>query len=265
MPGGPIETPAYGNIHGLPRSTCALCGECDLGCNYGAKNTPRPHVPVRRAARGRRHPRPPRGQGLPAARQRRGRRLRGHVRRPHRRRRASPRSGSRRRTIRCERLVLAAGTFGTTYLLLSNRSAFPGLSAALGTRFCGNGDLLGFVIERGATTASAATWLPTPGPVITSAIRVADGVDGATATRGAATTSRTRATRPSPPGSPRPARASARSPGRSSSAAGRLVEDLTDAGDSTPGRRPRRPARARLVDRRARCRCSAWAATSPTA
>ena len=48
---------------------------------------PRPHVPVRRAARRRRHPRTSRGQGLPAARQRRGRRLRGHVRRPHRRRR----------------------------------------------------------------------------------------------------------------------------------------------------------------------------------
>ena len=23
----------------LPRSTCRLCGECDIGCNYGSKNT----------------------------------------------------------------------------------------------------------------------------------------------------------------------------------------------------------------------------------
>ena len=27
------------NIHGRPRETCRLCGECDLGCNFGSKNT----------------------------------------------------------------------------------------------------------------------------------------------------------------------------------------------------------------------------------
>ncbi len=36
---GEIATPSYGNVHGLPRATCRLCGECDLGCNDGAKNT----------------------------------------------------------------------------------------------------------------------------------------------------------------------------------------------------------------------------------
>ena len=51
------------------------------------------------------------------------------------------------RTIRARRLVLAAGTFGTTYLLLRNRLALPGLSGALGTRFSGNGDLLGLVMD----------------------------------------------------------------------------------------------------------------------
>ena len=39
MPGAPIPPPAYGNLHGRPRSTCRLCGECDIGCNDGAKNT----------------------------------------------------------------------------------------------------------------------------------------------------------------------------------------------------------------------------------
>jgi cholesterol oxidase len=34
--GGPITTPDYGNVHGLPRVTCRMCGECDVGCNYGA-------------------------------------------------------------------------------------------------------------------------------------------------------------------------------------------------------------------------------------
>ena len=37
------------------------------------------------------------------------------------------------RTVTCDRLVLAAGTFGSTYLLLKNRAAFPELSERLGT------------------------------------------------------------------------------------------------------------------------------------
>ncbi len=39
MPGAPIDEPDHGNLHGLPRSTCRLSGECDVGCNYGSKNT----------------------------------------------------------------------------------------------------------------------------------------------------------------------------------------------------------------------------------
>ena len=27
------------NLHGRTRLTCLLCGECNVGCNYGAKNT----------------------------------------------------------------------------------------------------------------------------------------------------------------------------------------------------------------------------------
>src|SRR5215213_1793226 len=30
---------AIPNVHGMPRSTCRLVGECDVGCNYGAKNS----------------------------------------------------------------------------------------------------------------------------------------------------------------------------------------------------------------------------------
>ena len=41
------EEPAVGvpireehpNLHGVPRYTCRLVGECDIGCNFGAKNT----------------------------------------------------------------------------------------------------------------------------------------------------------------------------------------------------------------------------------
>ena len=36
-PGEPIRDAQ--NIHGTPRYTCRLVGECDIGCNYGSKNT----------------------------------------------------------------------------------------------------------------------------------------------------------------------------------------------------------------------------------
>ena len=73
----------------------------------------------------------------------------------------------------CDRLVLAAGTFGTSYLLLRNRAGFPGLSTALGTRFSGNGDVLTFLLharDRSRTRPLDASH----GPVITSAIRLSD-------------------------------------------------------------------------------------------
>jgi cholesterol oxidase len=44
-------------------------------------------------------------------------------------------------------VVLAAGTLGTTRLLLHNRKRLPGLSPALGTRFSGNGDALGAAFD----------------------------------------------------------------------------------------------------------------------
>ena len=36
VPGAPVPGD---NLHHRPRTTCVLCGECDLGCNFGAKNT----------------------------------------------------------------------------------------------------------------------------------------------------------------------------------------------------------------------------------
>ena len=38
VPGEPI-TEERPNLHGRTRQTCRLVGECDVGCNYGAKNT----------------------------------------------------------------------------------------------------------------------------------------------------------------------------------------------------------------------------------
>ncbi|MFF3249305.1 GMC oxidoreductase [Streptomyces sp. NPDC002870] len=178
VPGAPVPEPWYGNIHGLPRETCRLSGECDVGCNFGAKNT-LDHTYLSAA----RH----RGADIRTRCE-----VRGFAPRPgggyevryvlhdaadegHR----TPTGKLPVHRINCKRLVLAAGSFGSTYLLLRNRSALPGISPALGTRFCGNGDLLGLVLKaaggagRGPRTLAAST-----GPVITSAVRVGDELDG---------------------------------------------------------------------------------------
>jgi cholesterol oxidase len=176
VPLGEIETPAYGNLHGLPRVTCRGCGECDLGCNYGSKNT-LDHTYLSAA---RHH-----GADL---------RVRHEVKgfRPldtggyevvyvvHTAEDGEPAADLPSRTITCDRLVLAAGTFGTTNMLLRNRSALPGIGAALGTRFTGNGDLLGLVMN--ATRDGRPRELESGrGPVITTAVRVGDSVDGVAA------------------------------------------------------------------------------------
>ncbi|HZI06758.1 MAG TPA: NAD(P)-binding protein, partial [Archangium sp.] len=38
VPGEPIQESAP-NLHGRTRLTCRMCGECNLGCNYGSKNS----------------------------------------------------------------------------------------------------------------------------------------------------------------------------------------------------------------------------------
>jgi cholesterol oxidase len=83
--------------------------------------------------------------------------------------------------LTCDRLVLSAGTLGTTNLLLRNRSAFPRMSRKLGTRFCGNGDLLTVAINCGEVTDGKRVPRivdPGYGPVITSTARVPDALDG---------------------------------------------------------------------------------------
>jgi cholesterol oxidase len=178
VPGDPIENGR--NLHGRPRSTCTLCGECDVGCNFGSKNTMDltyltrfadlgGEIRSRSEVRGF-EPRPEGGFAIRYVRHREedeGRRVR-RSRLPH-------------ETITADRLVLAAGTLGTTFLLLRNRSAFPRLSPRLGTGFCGNGDVLGFLLgprsmENGKVVLRALD--PDFGPVITSAIRIPDALDG---------------------------------------------------------------------------------------
>lgn len=169
-PGDPLDA-GEGNLHGARRLTCRLCGECDVGCNTGSKNSLdftylsaaeragaeiRDHSEVRTVT-------PLPGGGYEV----------GYV--EHHPDNEGVRLDTSRlplRSVRARVVVMAAGTIGTSYLLLRNRDTLTGLGPALGTRFSGNGDLLGFV--RG----SADDLDPSRGPVITSTMRVPDTLDG---------------------------------------------------------------------------------------
>ncbi len=172
-----IPPPDYGNLHRATRLTCRLCGECDIGCNEGAKNT-LDHTYLSAAAHHGADLRPNcevagitplRGGGYAVTYVEYGDPLQD----------GGPRT-RRPRKIHTDRLFLAAGALGTTTLLLRNRLNLPGLSRALGTRFCGNGDLLTFAMGARTDTASGAMRLidGSQGPVITTTVRVPDALDG---------------------------------------------------------------------------------------
>lgn len=167
VPGEPIVEPP--NLHGHTRSTCRLCGECDIGCNYGSKNTLdytylsdawRKGAELRTLCEVRAFE--PRESG--------GYDVHYVVHDPDR---AASTDTLERHTVSCRHLVLSAGTLGTTRLLLRNRPALPGLSDQLGYGFSGNGDLLTFAI-RCRKEGGPRVIEPARGPVITSAIWVPD-------------------------------------------------------------------------------------------
>ena len=180
VPGAPIVD-EYPNLHGSPRSTCRLCGECDIGCNYGSKNTLDYNYLSLAKIKG------------------------ADIRTGHEVRSFAPMDGGGYRieyvvhmpenegmpidthalpvqSITATRLILSAGTMGSTYLLLKNRAHFPGISKCLGSNFCGNGDLIAFAFN--ATEKTKDGKKPrlingSHGPVITSTTRFPDEHDGA--------------------------------------------------------------------------------------
>jgi cholesterol oxidase len=176
------EEPAVGvpireehpNLHGVPRYTCRLVGECDIGCNFGSKNT----LDLNYLSEAKRL-----GAEIWTLREARSlapregggylvRYVEHDVADEGRKIKTDDPRVRPLRELTCDRLVLAAGTLGSTYLLLRSRDAFPGLSPRLGSRFGGNGDLLTFALD------AKRALQPSYGPVITGALRVPDKLDG---------------------------------------------------------------------------------------
>lgn len=167
----------------MPRSTCRLCGECDIGCNYGSKNTldytyitaaihQRPYPATVKTLCEVKEIEPLAGKGYAVS----------YVQHDLSRE-ANPvktRTLPRLR-LTCDRLIIGAGTFGSPFLLLNNKQNFPHLSKKLGSRFNVNGDFLSFItnameVKNGQCVPRRID--PSFGPVITCAIRIGDTLDG---------------------------------------------------------------------------------------
>ena len=164
------------NLHGRTRDTCRLCGECNAGCNYGSKNTldfnylsaaQRNGADLRTRCEVRELSRREGGGYLV--------RYVDHAERADGEGGETPSQDLPLHTLTAKRVVLAAGAFGSTFLLLKNRHQFPGLSARLGSQISGNGDLLTFLDQcRDPGTRAVRRFEPGLGPVITSSIHVRD-------------------------------------------------------------------------------------------
>jgi cholesterol oxidase len=164
------------NLHGRERRTCRLLGECDIGCNEGAKNSldlnylsaaKRGGAEIRTLSEVRSFGKTVRGWQVDYVRHDLARE--GH-------RTATDRLALE--SITADRLVLSSGTFGSTFLMLKS---LPHTNPMLGQRFSGNGDLLTMAVdataERG-TKKVVRILNASRGPSIAAAIRFPDGPDG---------------------------------------------------------------------------------------
>jgi cholesterol oxidase len=165
-------------LHGRPRSTCQLVGECDIGCNFGSKNSlDYTYLSDAMVAGAEIRTLCEVATFRPAQD--------GFVVQYREHELGVSSKQSPTREISCKRLILSAGTLGTTYLLLRNARHFPALSPRLGERFSGNGDFLGLVLRAKQSKGDGGgprLLYPSSGPVITGAARLPDRADGGGAT-----------------------------------------------------------------------------------
>lgn len=166
--GAPLEIGLQDtNRYGAPQTSCTYCAECVIGCNYHSKNTLdlnylRVAERVHRADIRTEHlaykiiPVDDNGQDDAAANGSRGYRVY-----------FKDLNSGGDDAVLTRRVVVSAGTLGTTELLLQCRDrhgSLPNISPHLGTRFSGNGDFLAFSL------ASKESVNPNYGPVITQRI-----------------------------------------------------------------------------------------------
>jgi cholesterol oxidase len=184
--GEPIKERYGSNYHGKTRYTCVLCGECDFGCNTGSKNTldytyvtAAKHLSadIRTLCEVKSFAPLPNGYEIEYVQHEPEKWV-------------EPRDRDRNYTvpytahrITAKRLIVSAGTYGSPFLLFKNKDKFAGLKSNpnLGKRFGLNGDMLSFLVkaqEKKNGRCVPRLLDPNFGPVITSAIRLGDTLDG---------------------------------------------------------------------------------------
>jgi cholesterol oxidase len=157
------------NHVGVEQHTCTLCGDCVSGCNYGAKNT----VLMNYLPDAKNH-------GAEIYTQVSVRRIERKENRwlVHYQSLGAGREKFAAPTlfVSADIVILAAGTLGSTEILLRSQVAGLSLSDQLGQRFTGNGDVLAFGYNNDATINGIGFGHHRPegrgpvGPCITSVI-----------------------------------------------------------------------------------------------
>jgi cholesterol oxidase len=161
-PHDPGRSRPTANAFGKPQGTCIHCGNCDIGCPVGARNTLDLNYLALAESKG-------------AA-----------IRPLSLVRAIAPEAGGYRVEIRrlddgtttsetARRVIVAAGSLGSTELLLRCRDehrTLPLISSRLGRGWCANGDFLTPALYPDRAIS------PTRGPTITTAIDYLDGSDG---------------------------------------------------------------------------------------
>ncbi len=180
-PGGSL---GHENLHHRERHTCTLVGECDLGCNEGAKNTLDYNylskfrdmegeirtccevVEIKHCGEEGYEVRYL--QRMPA-RERVVERAKQEGKYEFDKRLLDPDGERTSARVIAKVVILAAGTLGSTRLLLASRAGLAPLSPQLGRRFSSNGDLLLFARDCVDPASGRQHDLaPSRGPVITA-------------------------------------------------------------------------------------------------
>lgn len=164
-----VPLKASENLHNSPRASCRLCGECDVGCNYGSKNTLDLNYLSQAKANGANirtlsqvQSVRPDGAGFAVD----------YI--SHDPDDGRPSLNLPLKVAHSRILILSMGSPATPYILMKSQRHFRHISPMLGQRFAGNGDFLGFV-RRASSVLD-----PYHGPVITSAVRIPDFSEGGT-------------------------------------------------------------------------------------
>jgi cholesterol oxidase len=162
------------NAAGIQQRGCVLCGDCVTGCNYGAKNTVlMNYLPYAES----------RGAHIFAEVEARTVLPRAHDKwvvtyRPLGQRREV--FAGTTQFVTADVVVLAAGTLGSTGILLRSRAAGLPVSERLGHAFSGNGDVLAFAYDTDSQVRAIGLGSTPPnhdalvGPCISGMIKVTD-------------------------------------------------------------------------------------------